>query len=76
MNATMTSMELRFADLLYPNQLMVGDLVKLDNEYLTIFSIVENNDNVNLVLLNDFDEKIEKTIFDNQQIELYVFIDE
>lgn len=75
MSATMMSMELRFADLLLPNQLEVGDLIKIDDEFLTIDSISENDQGVNLVLLNDFDETLDVFLFDDEKVELYVFVE-
>ena len=68
-------MELRFADYLLPNQLEIGDLIKVDDEYLTIHSISENNEGVNLVLLNDFDEPVDVFFFDDEKVELYVFVE-
>jgi hypothetical protein len=75
MSATMMSMELRFADHLLPNQLAEGDLIKLDDQYLTIKEISETNEGYNLVLLDDFDDEIEFSISDNQKIEWYVFVE-
>lgn len=69
------SMELRFADLLSPNQLEVGDLVKIEEQYLTIDSISETNEGYNLVLLDDFDDEIEYFVSDDAKIELYVFVE-
>ena len=46
MSATMMNMELRFADHLLPNQLAEGDLVKLNDEYLTIKTIMERKKNI------------------------------
>ena len=36
MSDTINNMELRFADNLKPSQLMEGDLMKVDDEYVTI----------------------------------------
>ena len=75
MSATMMNMELRFADHLLPNQLAEGDLVKLNNEYLTIKTIMESNDGYHLVLLDDFDDEVEAFVLDNEKIEWYVFVE-
>ena len=71
----MTNMDLVFADLLSPNQIMEGDLIKVDNEIMRVISAVENKEGVNVVLLNDFEEKVETFFFDDEKIELYVFVD-
>lgn len=75
MSATMMNMELRFADHLLPNQLAEGDLVKLNDEYLTIKTIMESNDGYHLVLLDDFDDEVEAFVLDNEKIEWYVFVE-
>jgi hypothetical protein len=75
MSDTIMSMELRFADYLLPNQLAEGDLIKLDDQYLTIKEIGETNEGYNLVLLDDFDDEIEFFVSDNQKIEWYVFVE-
>lgn len=71
----MMNMELRFADHLLPNQLAEGDLVKLNDEYLTIKTIMESNDGYHLVLLDDFDDEVEAFVLDNEKIEWYVFVE-
>jgi hypothetical protein len=75
MSATMMNMELRFADHLLPNQLAEGDLVKLNDEYLTIKTIMESNDGYRLVLLDDFDDEVEAFVLDDDKIEWYVFVE-
>lgn len=75
MTDTINAMDLVFADMLIPNQIMIGDLIKVDEEIMKVISIAENNEGVNLVLLNDFDEKIETFFFDDEKVELYVFLD-
>ena len=75
MSATMMNMELRFADHLLPNQLAEGDLVKLNDEYLTIKTIMESNDGYHLVLLDDFDDEVEAFVLDNEKIGWYVFVE-
>lgn len=71
----MLTMDLIFADLLSPNQIMEGDLIKVDNEIMKVISTSENKEGVNVYLLNDFDEKVETFFFDDEQVELYVFLD-
>ena len=71
----MMNMELRFADHLLPNQLAEGDLIKLNDEYLTVKTIMENNNGFHLVLLDDFDDEVEAFVLDNEKIEWYVFVE-
>lgn len=68
-------MDVRFADILFPNQLMEGDLVKVQGEFFTIKYIDENNEGCNVGLIDDFDELIETFFFDDEKIELYVYIE-
>jgi len=75
MSATMMNMELRFADHLLPNQLAEGDLVKLNDEYLTIKTIMEADTGYHLVLLDDFDDEVEAFVLDDDKIEWYVFVE-
>ena len=71
----MMSMELRFADYLLPNQLAEGDLIKIDDEYLTVKTISETDGGYNLVLLDDFDDEVETFIVDDSKIEWFVFVE-
>ena len=75
MTDTMMSMELRFADHLLPNQLMEGDIIKVDEEFFTIHSLVQNDEGFNIVALDDFDEPIDIFLWDDEQVELYVFVE-
>jgi hypothetical protein len=75
MSDTMMSMELVFADYLLPNQLAEGDLIKLENQYLTVKEISETKEGYNLVLADDFDDEDEYFIPDDTKIEWYVFVE-
>ena len=75
MSATMMNMELRFADHLLPNQLAEGDLIKLNEQYVTVKTIMESNDGYHLVLLDDFDDEVEAFVLDDDKIEWYVFVE-
>jgi hypothetical protein len=75
MTATINSMETRFADLLYPNQLMEGDLIKVDGEFYTIKSIHEGDEGCNVAMLDEYEEVIETFFFDDEQIHLYVYVE-
>ena len=76
MSDTINSMELRFADNLKPSQLVEGDLIKVDDEYVTIETITENEDGFNIYTRNDFNEEGHIYLFDDESIEWYVFFEE
>jgi len=71
-------MKLSYADLLSPNQLMEGDLINVDNDIVSVISIVEDaaGDNYVVIYRNDFDEEDEKTYHYEDKINLYVFVEE
>ena len=71
----MMSMELVFADYLLPNQLAEGDLIKINEQYLTVKEISETKEGYNLVLVDDFDDEEEYFILDDTKIEWYVFVE-
>jgi hypothetical protein len=75
MTDTMMNMELRFADHLLPNQLMEGDIIKVDEEFFTIHSLVQNDEGFNIVALDDFDEPIDIFLWDDEKVEFYVFVE-
>ena len=72
----MKDMELKFADNLKPSQLMEGDLIKVDDEYVTIEIITENEDGFNIYTRYDFNEEGHIYLFDDETIEWYVFFEE
>ena len=78
MTATIKTMKLSYADLLSPNQLMEGDLINVDNDIVSVVSIVEDSagDNYTITYRNDFDEEDEKTYHYEEKINLYVFVEE
>ncbi len=76
MSDTINSMELRFADNLLPSQLVEGDLIKVDNEYVTIETLTQKEDGFNIYTRNDFDEEGHIYLFDDETIEWYVFFEE
>jgi len=75
MSDTMMSMELVFADYLLPNQLAEGDLIKIDEQYLTLKTIIENNNGYHLILVDDFDDEVEHFVIDSDKLEWYVFVE-
>ena len=76
MTDTINSMEMRFADLLYPNQLMEGDLIKVEGMFFIVKNVDEGEEGCNVSMLDDFDELIETFFFDDEQIELYVYVEQ
>jgi len=76
MSDTMKHVVLKFADNLEPSQLMEGDLIKVDDEYVTIEIITENADGFNIYTRNDFNEEGHIYLFDDETIEWYVFFEE
>ena len=76
MSDTMKDVELKFADNLKPSQLMEGDLIKVDDEYVTIETITENEHGFNIYTRNDFNEEGHIYLFDDETIEWYVFFEE
>jgi ribosome maturation factor RimP len=76
MSDTMKDVELKFADNLKPSQLMEGDLIKVDNECVTIETLTQNEDGFNIYTRNDFDEEGHIYLFDDETIEWYVFFEE
>ena len=73
---TIKNVELRFADNLLTSQLMPGDLIKVDNECVTIETITENEDGFNIYTRDDFNEEGHIYLFDDETIEWYVFFEE
>ena len=78
MNATMKTMELIHADNLEPNQLMLGDLIKVDNDIVEVIFIESDStgDNYDIQTENEFGEKEVVQFSYTDLIPLYVFIDE
>jgi len=71
----MMNMDLVFADYLLPNQLAEGDLIKINEEYLTVKTITETRDGFKLILVDDFDDEVEHFVLDDVKIEWYVFVE-
>jgi hypothetical protein len=73
MSATLTSMDYRFVDILNADQLEVGDLIGLGIiGIVEIISIDSIKDGFSLVVLNEFDEKEEVEIGDDEKFELFI----
>lgn len=73
MTATMMNMELRFVDNILPNQIEIGDIIKIDDEYLTVKSWVENKDGFDFIFTNDYEEEVSVFISDDQFLKWFIF---
>ena len=73
MSDTLISMDYRFVDILNADQLEVGDLIGLGIiGIVEIISIDSIKDGFSLVVLNEFDEKEDVEISDDEKFELFI----
>jgi len=77
MTATITNMELVWADKLTPGSLMVDDLIKVDGELIEIISIDSDatGDNYLIEYADAYGERDELTISHDTYVDLYVYIE-
>jgi hypothetical protein len=77
MTDTIKTMELVYADLLTPSQLMEGDLINIDNDVVEVISIVDDalGDNYLITYKNDYGETAEYQCTYEEMFKLYVFIE-
>jgi hypothetical protein len=75
---TMKTMELIHADTLEPNQLMLGDLIRIDNDIVEVIFIEcdSTGDNYDIQTENEFGEKEITQYAYTDLIQLYVFIEQ
>jgi hypothetical protein len=75
---TINTMELMHADDLFPDQLMIGDLVKIDSDIVEIIFIESDStgDNYDIQTENEFGEKEITQYSYTDLIPLYVFIND
>jgi hypothetical protein len=78
MSATMIAMDLVHADNLTPDQLMVGDLIKIENDIVEVISIDTDGtgDNYEVETQNEFGEREIVKFGYTDLISFYVFIEE
>ena len=78
MNATMNAMELIHADNLTPDQLMIGDLIKIGDDIVEVTFIDSDStgDNYDIQTENEFGETEFTQYSYTDTIPLYVFIEE
>ncbi len=74
----MIAMELIHADNLTPDQLMLGDLIKIDNDIVEVIFIESDStgDNYDIQTENEFGEKVVTQFSYTDLISLYAFIEE
>ena len=74
----MIAMELVHADNLTPDQLMLGDLIKIENDILEVIFIESDStgDNYDIQTENEFGEREVTQYSYTDTIPLYVFIEE
>jgi hypothetical protein len=77
MTATITNMELVWADKLTPGSLMVDDLIKIDGELIEIISIDSDatGDNYLIEYADAYGERDELTISHDVYVDLYVYVE-
>ena len=77
MTATMRAMELVYADLLTPGQLMEGDLINIDMDIVEVIAITDDatGDNYIITHRNEYGEEDEYSCTHEEMFKLYVFID-
>jgi hypothetical protein len=78
MSDTMVNMELIHADNLTPDQVMLGDLIKIENDIVEVIFIEcdSTGDNYDIQTQNEFGEKEVGQYAYTDLIPLYVFIQE
>jgi hypothetical protein len=78
MSDTIVNMELIHADNLTPDQLMIGDLVKIGDDILEVISIESDStgDNYDIETENEFGEKEVVEYAYTDLISLYVFVED
>ena len=74
----MKTMELIHADNLEPNQLMLGDLIRIDNDIVEVIFIEcdSTGDNYDIQTENEFGEKEITQYSYTDLIQLYVFVEQ
>jgi aspartate 1-decarboxylase len=78
MTVTITNMELKFADSLTPDQLMIEDLIMVEDEVVEVLGIQSDSaGNIYLVAYkNEFDEKDIVQFQHDEFVSLYVYVDQ
>jgi len=77
MTVTMTNMELKFADNLTPDQLMIEDLIMVEDEVVEVIAIaIDTTGSVYAIAYKDeFGEKNIVQFQHDEFVSLYVYVD-
>jgi aspartate 1-decarboxylase len=77
MTVTITNMELKFADSLTPDQLMIEDLIMIDGEIVEVLGIAsdETGDVYAVAYKTDFGDKDIVQFKYDESVSLYVYVD-
>lgn len=78
MTDTIKTMELVWADLLTPSQLMEGDLIKIDDEVVEVISVVDDatGDNYTVTYRSEYGDVEQHDCNYEDMFKLYVYVDE
>ena len=78
MSDTIKTMELVYADLLTPSQLMEGDLINIDMDIVEVISIEDDSTGDNYIIehRNEYGEDGTYACTHEEMFQLYVFIEE
>ena len=71
----MMNMELVYADLLQADQLLEGDIIRHEDEFVTVKIINATDSGWSVSIVNDFGEDTEIEVADDAMIRLYVYIE-
>ena len=69
----MLTMDYRLIDVLNADQLEVDDLIGLGDDVVKIISITSTKNGFTAIVENDFNEKEEIEIADEEQFELFIY---
>ena len=73
MSDTLISMDYRFVDILNADQLEVNDLIGLGiSGIVKVISITPTKDGFSLIIENEFNEKEDVEILDDEKFELFI----
>ena len=78
MTVTMNDMELKFADNLTPDQLMIEDLIMVEDECVEVIAIAsdETGSNYAIFYKDEFGEKNMVQFQHDEFVSLYVYVDD
>jgi len=78
MTVTITNMELKFADSLTPDQLMIEDIIMVDGEIVEVLGIASDSTGslYAVAYKNEFDEKDIVQFQHDEFVSLYVYVDD